>query len=309
MADELVDLAQPGVLSDPTTHAEYLTLSLRDGVDPAAVEVPLSMITNVLHSIRQKDTTAGFSITTGFSAHGWSSLFPHDPLPAQLHAFVPLEDGPRRFPVTAGDIFFMIKSARLDLNLQAAKYLIRAFAPIAEVVEDVQGFKYLDDRDLIDFVDGTENPLGKTRAGWVLTEEEPYPGGSYLVVQRYTHKADEWDALPTSVEEGIIGRTKLDDIEFPDSEKQPFAHNVKSKVTTAEGEQQMYRQNRAWGTAAKHGTMFVGFAANLDVIETSLRQMITADADGNYDKLLDFVTAETGCVFFVPPGAFIDQFA
>ena len=111
------------------------------------------------------------------------------------------------------------------------------------------------------------------------------------------------------VDEHLVLRkavVEFDDIEIPDAEKKPFAHNVKSKVEINGTEIKMFRQNRAIGTAKEHGTMFVGFAAEASTLTTSLRQMITADADGNYDHLLDFVTATTGAMYFVPPQAFLD---
>lgn len=305
-----VDLAQDGVVTDPTRHVEYLTLALRGTPQPDDVSSALGMITNVAHSIRQKDTTAGLTVTVGFSAHGWPLLFPEYPMPADLHPFVELRDGDRHFPSTPGDVFVMIKSDRLDLNLQAAKYLVRAFAPIADVHDDTQGYQYLDDRDLIDFVDGTENPVGTDRAEWVVSDRDPYPGSSHLIVQKYVHRADDWDALSSSIAEGIIGRTQLDDIEIPDSQKMPFAHNVKSKVVGEDGaELKMFRQNRAFGTASRHGTMFIGLGATPVVVEQSLRGMIVADEDGVYDRLLDFVVAESGTNYFVPPRSFIEQYA
>lgn len=304
------ELAQDGVTTDPTPHVEYLTLTISHRPAQGAVASAMAMITNVSHSIRQKDTTAGLTITVGFSARAWPLLFPTDPMPQCLHPFVEMRDGDRHFPSSPGDIFFMVKSQRIDLNFQATKYLIRAFAPIADVQDDVQGYKYLDDRDLIDFVDGTENPAGIERDRWVVATEDPYPGSSHLIVQKYVHRANEWDALPTATAEGIIGRTQLDDIELPDDQKPPYAHNEKSKVHSPDGQElKMLRQNRAFGTAAVHGTMFVGFCADPAVIEESLRQMITADDDGNYDKLLDFVVAETGLNLFVPPRAFLDRYS
>ncbi len=303
-------LAQEGVVTDPTPHVEYITLTVRGTPAADTVETAMGMITNVTHSIGQKDSTANLTITVGFSASAWPLLFPDDPMPAALHPFVELRDGDRHFPSTPGDIFFMIKSERIDLNYQAAKYLVRAFAGFTDILEDTQGYQYLDNRDLIDFVDGTENPAGSERVQWVVSDEEPYRGASHLIVQRYVHHADEWDALPTVEAEGVIGRTQLDDIELPDEEKKPYAHNVKSKVHDTDGEElKMLRQNRAFGTAERHGTMFVGFAADPAVIEASLRGMITADQDGNYDKLLDFVVAETGLNLFVPPRAFIARYA
>ena len=227
-------------------------------------------------------------------------------MPEGLTAFEAMSDGDRSFPSTPGDLFVMVKSSRIDLALEVGKYLILGFAPIADCVEDQRGFKYLDDRDLINFVDGTENPRGTERVAAVLVPSGTYAGGTHLLIQTYLDRQAAWNALTIEDQEGVIGRTKFDDIEIPDAEKKPFAHNVKSKVEIDGTEIKMFRQNRAIGTAKEHGTMFVGFAAEASTLTTSLRQMITADADGNYDHLLDFVTATTGAMYFVPPQAFLD---
>ncbi len=301
---------QPGVLSDPQPFAHFLTFVLADGVlDPDAVAEALGQITNARKSIAQKDTGADLTATVGFGADAWPRLFPDRAMPAELHPFVELSDADRRFPSTAGDIFVMVKSTRLDLNYQVAKHLARVLGPIASLVDDVQGFGYLDDRDLIDFVDGTENPVGTERASWVLVGDGDDAGGSYLTVQKYTHRTASWDALSTSEQEGFIGRTKFDDLEIDDAEKGPCAHNVKSKVEVDGVENKMYRQNRAFGNVLEHGTMFVGFAKSPTIIEASLRQMIVASDDGTYDGLLDFVDAVTGVNVYVPPQALLDAYA
>ena len=244
--------------------------------------------------------------TVGIGARAWPLLFPEADIPEGLTAFEAMSDGDRSFPSTPGDLFVMVKSSRIDLALEVGKYLILGFAPIADCVEDQRGFKYLDDRDLIYFVDGTENPRGTERVAAVLVPSGTYAGGTHLLIQTYLDRQAEWNALTIEDQEGVIGRTKFDDIEIPDAEKKPFAYNVKSKVEIDGTEIKMFRQNRAIGTAKEHGTMFVGFAAEASTLTTSLRQMITADADGNYDHLLDFVTATTGAMYFVPPQAFLD---
>ncbi len=299
--------AQKGVLSDPSPHVEYLTFVLREDFSPETQALALSYFGNVEKSISQKDTTANLSLTIGFGLSAWQRLFPQHPIPQDLSIFEDLREADRHFPSTSGDIFIMVKSNRLDLNYQASKYLYQYLSPIAELVEDIQGYKYLDDRDLIDFVDGTENPHGQERIQAILSTSKPYEGGSYLTVQRYTDRQKDWDALTTEEQEGVIGRTKLDDIEIAEEEKKPYAHNVKSKLSIDDIEIKMLRQNRAWGGALEHGTMFIGFAAEPSVIEKSLKQMIYADKQGYYDKLLDFVEAKTGTNYFVPPASFIDS--
>lgn len=304
----LAQLAQPGAISDPTAFAEYLTFVVRDDdLTPARLTDALAMIDNATKSIRQKDPAGNVSSTVGFSRRAWTLLFPEESLPEGLVDFPAMSDGDRVFPATPGDVFVMVKAGRIDFAYQAAKYIIQGFRPFADCIEDTRGFRYLDDRDLIDFVDGTENPTGADRAATVLVPEGPYAGGAFLVVQRYIDRDEEWHAQSTEEQEGVIGRTKMDDIEIADSAKKPYAHNVKSKVEIDGVEIKMYRQNRAIGNALEHGTMFVGFAAALSTITTSLTQMITADADGNYDHLLDFVDARTGGAFFVPPQAFLDE--
>jgi len=303
-------LAQPGVLSDPTQFAEYLTFVLSDDlteIDPAGI---MAEVAGVAKSIGQKDPDAELSVTFGFSASAWGRMFSDQKMPAQLRAFQAMRDGTREFPSTPGDIFLMIKSQRMDLNFQAAKYLAAAFGRIGRLTEDIQGFQYLDNRDMIDFVDGTENPAGAERTASVLIgDEDPdYAGGSYLTVQRYIDREELWDSQTAEYQEQVIGRTKWDDIELSDEAKPPWAHNAKSKVIVDGEEVKMLRQNRPFGNAMEHGTMFVGFARTADLIETSLRQMITADASGDYDRLLDFVEAKTGTNYFVPPQAFLDGF-
>jgi len=215
----LYEYAQPGVTSNPTKHVEYLTMVLNDALDSEKISKAIAAIANVQKSIGQKDDTAGFSITVGFSANAWKLLFPTKEFPNGLQPFEEMKDGNRCFPSTPGDIFFMIKSTRLDLNYQAAKYLVKFFSPIATTIEDIQGFKYLDDRATNDFVDGTENPKGNARYQAILVPSGSYAGGSYLTIQKYIDKQAAWDAIGTAEQENIIGRTKMDDIEIDDDQK------------------------------------------------------------------------------------------
>lgn len=308
--NELIALAQPGVLSDPTTHAEFLTFTLKDQwLNVEEINEALSQLPGIEKSIRQKDSNAGLSVTMGFSANSWPILFPDVALPKELHPFPALADGGRTFPSTPGDIFLMIKSERKDLNFQVAKHMAGALKHIADLSEDIQGYKYLDNRNMIDFVDGTENPVSDERAEAVLVSEgsDTEVGGSYLVVQRYVDRQEDWDALATEQQERVVGRTKMDDIELSDEEKPASAHNAKSKVEIDGEEIKMFRQNRPYGNAIEHGTMFVGFAASVSTIETSLSQMIHADENGDYDHLLNFVEAQTGCNYFVPSQRFLDE--
>jgi putative iron-dependent peroxidase len=302
---------QPGVLSDPTTFAEYLTFVLVEDTPEDAFAGIADSVISVAKSIGQKDPSATLSITLGISHDAWQRLLPDHALPRALEPFEAMSIDDRTFPSTPGDLFCMIKSQRMDLNFQAAKHLMQELTGVARLTEDVQGYQYLDNRDMIDFVDGTENPIDEERADSVLVggEQPDNAGGSYLTVQIYVDRQQLWDAQTTEYQELVIGRTKMDDIELDDDTKPAWAHNAKSKVEEGGEEIKMFRQNRPFGNAMEYGTVYIGFARTPEVVTTSLKQMITADENGDYDRLLDFTEARTGTNYFVPSQAFLEGFA
>ncbi len=305
-----IQSAQMGTITDPNSFAEYLTFVIKAG-SAEELQEALGKVSGIEKSIGQKDTQANLSISFGVSENGWNKIFAEFPKPKQLHSFKAMKNGQREFPATPGDIFFMIKSERMDLNFQAAKYVRRALLPFADLVDDVQGYKYLDSRDLIDFVDGTENPKAQERLDAVLIEDDIdlHKGGTYLLAQKFVDIDNliPWDRETTEYQEKVIGRTKHDDIELSDDVKPAWAHNEKSKVIRNDEEQDMFRQNRPFGNAQEHGTMFVGFCADLSVLETAITQMITADENGDYDRLLDFVKAVTGGIYYFPSKTLLES--
>ena len=94
------------------------------------------------------------------------------------------------------------------------------------VTDEVHGFKFFDNRDLMGFVDGTENPDGPVAmsATQIGDEDPDFAGGCYVHVQRYLHDMGAWKSLSVEEQERVIGRTKLDDIELPDDVKPPDSH-------------------------------------------------------------------------------------
>ncbi len=301
--------AQTGILTNPNSFADFLTFTLADPVASAALRTIAEGVAGTERSVGARDPAAQLTLTFGVSHNGWTRLLSDHEMPHDLAPFEAMSDGDRNFPSTPGDLFCMIKSERLDLSFLAAKELKLALVGVAELIEDIPAFGYLDSRDLIDFVDGTENPVDGERADAVLVgEEQPgLSGGSYVTVQRYVHRAEQWEATSTHEQEKVIGRSKADDIEMDSATKPASAHSAKSNVKVDGEEIKMYRQNRAFGNAIEYGTMFVGFARSSETIMTSLRQMIEADENGDYDRLLDYVDAETGTNYFVPPQTLLDE--
>jgi putative iron-dependent peroxidase len=182
----------------------------------------------------------------------------------------------------------------------------------ATLADEVQGFKYFDQRDLLGFVDGTENPVGAAaEAAITVSDEDPdFAGGSYIVVQKYLHDIDAWNALTVEEQERVIGRTKLSDIELPDDVKPSNSHVALNVITDDDGtELQIVRENMAFGSpgAREFGTYFIGYAADPAVIEKMLSNMFVGDPPGNHDRILDFSTPITGSLFYAPTADFLDD--
>ena len=115
-------------------------------------------------------------------------------------------------------MLFHIRADRSDLTFELSRQIMAALGTAVTVNDHVTGFRYFDARDLLGFVDGTENPTGRSAAAAALidAEDPEFAGGSYVIVQKYLHDLVAWQALSTEQQERVIGRTKVDDIELAD---------------------------------------------------------------------------------------------
>jgi putative iron-dependent peroxidase len=179
--------------------------------------------------------------------------------------------------------------------------------------DEVHGFNYFDDRDLVGFVDGTENPVDEAAVIATLIGEEDaaFARGSYVIVQKYLHDLTRWNEISVEEQEKIIGRTKLSNIELDDAVKPSSAHNALTTIIE-DGEQlEIVRDNMPFGDVGKgeFGTYFIGYARSPHRIEQMLENMFVGRPPGNYDRLLDFSRAVTGSLFFVPSATFLENVA
>ncbi len=227
-----------------------------------------------------------------------------------LHPFREIRGAKHTAVSTPGDLLFHIRAKRMDLCFELATHIMARLGDVVSPVDEVQAFRYFDDRDLIGFVDGTENPRGQAAVDAVLIgDEDPtFAGGSYVIVQKYLHDMKGWDALPTEAQEKIIGRKKLSDIELDDAEKPASAHNALTSITEDGKEIKILRDNMPFGrpTQGEFGTYFIGYSRSPRTTEQMLENMFIGRPPGNYDHLLDFSRAVTGTLFFVPSATFLE---
>jgi putative iron-dependent peroxidase len=198
----------------------------------------------------------------------------------------------------------------MDQCFELASHIMSRLVGCVSVADEVHGFKFFDDRDLLGFVDGTENPVDQAAlAATLIGNEDPeFSGCSYVIVQKYLHDLNSWNRVPIEEQENIIGRHKLSDIEQRDEQKKPYAHNVLTNIEENGEQLQIVRDNMPFGAVGKgeFGTYFIGFARSPSRIEKMLENMFIGNPPGTYDHILDFSRAVTGSLFFVPTVSFLD---
>jgi putative iron-dependent peroxidase len=298
------------ILASITEAAIFLTLTVDSGAEEA-VRDPLSDVSGLRRSVGFRIPEAELTCVVGVGAGLWDRLFGL-PQPAGLHQFRELNGSSHSAPATPGDLLFHVRAHRLDLCFELAQLLTDRLNPYAQVVDEVHGFRSFDERDLLGFVDGTENPAGPAAHTAVLIgEEDPeFAGGSYVVVQKYLHDLETWNALTVEEQERAVGRTKLNDIEFPDEQKPANSHLALNTIVDENGDQrQILRFNMPFGRvgAGEFGTYFIGYVRSPEVIEQMLENMFIGRPPGNHDRILDFSTALTGNLFFIPTVDFLDD--
>jgi porphyrinogen peroxidase len=308
-AGDRLSIAQP-VTAPLTRAAIFLVATLNPGPDNrTSVRSLCGDLAGLLRAVGSRDLEGGLTCVVGFGSDVWDQLF-GPPRPAQLHPFREFHAGARHAVSTPGDLLFHIRARRMDLCFELETQIITRILNAVSPVDETHGFRYFDDRDLIGFVDGTENPRGQAVIDSVFVGEEDaaFAGGSYVIVQKYLHDLERWNALSTEEQERIIGRTKLSDIELDDSVKPTSAHSALTTIVEDGKEIKILRDNMPFGRAAlrEFGTYFIGYSRSPNTIEQMIENMFIGRPAGNYDRLLDFSRAVTGSLFFAPSATFLE---
>jgi putative iron-dependent peroxidase len=296
-----------------TRAAIFLVVTIKPGSDHCATARSLCAdLAALVRAVGFRDSEAALSCVVGFGSEAWDRLF-GQPRPAELHSFREILAGTRHAVRTPGDVLFHIRAQRMDLCFELATQIMEGFAGAALPVDEVHGFRYFDARDLLGFVDGTENPSGDAaiEAALIGEEDVAFAGGSYVIVQKYLHDLGGWNALTTEAQELIIGRKKLSDVELDDATKPSFAHSALTTIVDDGKEIKILRDNMPFGKAShgEFGTYFIGYSRSPLTIERMLENMFVGRPPGNYDRLLDFSRAVTGNLFFVPSATFLESAA
>ena len=302
----------PQPMAAPLTRsAIFVVAKLKPGAETrSTVRSFCADLSGIFRAVEHRNLEAGLSCVMGIGSEAWDQLF-GAPRPAKLHPFREIRAGARHAVSTPGDLLFHIRANHTDLCFELTAQIMARIGDVVSAVDEVHGFRYFDERDLIGFVDGTENPRGKEASDAVLIGEEDaaFSGGSYVMVQKYLHDMQGWNALPVEAQEKIIGRKKLSDIELDEAVKPSSSHSSLTTIEEDGKEIKILRDNMPFGSAAQgeFGTYFIGYSRSPSTLEQMLENMFVGRPPGNYDRLLDYSRAVTGNLFFVPSATFLDN--
>lgn len=294
---------QDGIVPEPSEHAHFAIFRVRDpAANARAVAQELAELPALVKKLERANPRAQLRCVVSFGSEFWNFLSPRA-RPAGFRPFRELEANGRRAPRTDGDVLLHATSKRRDLCFELLRSVRVALGDRVEVMEEVQGFRYLDERDLTGFIDGTENPKGaKTRAGVALigAEDRAFAGGSFVFTQRYVHELAKWEPLPVPDQEKIIGRRKRDSVELSERAKPPTSH-VSRVVIEEDGEElEIVRHSFPYGSLDEAGLFFIAYNKNISTFEKMLARMVGTSGDGLHDHILDFTRAVSGAIFFAP---------
>jgi porphyrinogen peroxidase len=310
----LTTALEPQAVSAATTRsAIFIVATLAPGADHAGtVRAWCADVAALVRSVGKRMPAGNLSCVCGFGSAAWDTLF-GAPRPAALHPFREISADGRVAVSTPGDLLLHIRANQMDLCFELAAQLLGRLGGAVKVVDEVHGFRYFDQRALIGFVDGTENPVGREAVDFTVIGEEDggFAGGSYVIVQKYLHDMAGWNALTVEQQQHIIGRTKLDDIELDDAVKPSWSHSSLTTLEEDGKEVKILRDNMPFGRpgAGEFGTYFIGYARSPAPIEQMLQNMFVGRPPGNYDRLLDYSRAVTGSLFFVPSAELLETLA
>lgn len=286
--------AQSGILLEHCRAAIFLEATI---VDLAAVKTACHQFLMELETLQQTYPDAALGATIAFGDAVWKQLAGTQSA-VELKPFTTLGKGNLSAPATQRDLLIHIQALRQDVCFSAGQMAMRVFGEAVIIEQETQGFRWIEERDLTGFIDGTENPQGDERAQIALIADGDDQGGSYVFTQCYEHQLDKWQKLSVAKQESVIGRTKVDSVELDDVPDTSHVGRVDLKENGVG--LKMLRQSLPYGkVSGAHGLYFICYCARLYNIEQQLLSMF-GEIDGKTDRLLGFTKAVSGSYYYAP---------
>jgi len=292
--------AQSAILPEAGPFALYTQLKVTKQAPEVLAQ--LQSLPKLVSELNDAQPGAELTVSVAFSKQFWNTFA--QTAPAELIDFPELGDGEIHAPSSNVDVLIHCHSNRHDLHFYVLRKLLAEVSDSVEIVDETYGYRYLDSRDMTDFVDGTENPKAQQREDVAIVKDGEFAGGSYVMVQRFIHNLPAWNRLNVAAQEKVVGRTKPDSIELDDV---PAASHVGRVDIKEDGKGlKIVRHSLPYGSASgDHGLLFIAYCNNRHNFDAMLESMYGV-TDGKTDQLLRFTKAVTGAYFFAPSTSMLD---
>lgn len=294
-------LPQPGIFAVGTRSHHHLQLDVSADADPGE-------LLGALREIREQATTvAGVNLVIGFGSELCARVAP-EWLPAGLQPFATIQGVDEvTIPGAQHDLWVWLHSSGPDAVFDIARHIETSLRGMATVAAEQPCFTYQASRDLTGFEDGTENPpLDEAVELVAVPEGRPGAGSSVVLLQRWVHDLEAFEALDTDAKNQVIGRNLTSGDELDESVRSPRAHISRVVLEDDEGEElEVFRRSTAFGGVIENGLMFLAFSPDVDRVAAMLDRMVGM-ADGLRDHLTDISRCRASAWYVAPP---IDAFS
>ena len=284
--------AQPGSFSLGTSTHLHLEF------DVSAPDRVLAAVAQ----IRQAATpSVGVNIVGGFAPRLWDQLVPGQAR-SDVAEFEPIEgsDG-YSMPASQHGVWVWLHGGSTDGVFDLGRTALAELAGCASLASEQWSFSYRASQDLTGFEDGTENPPVHEAPEVASIPDGPCAGGSIVLLQRWVHDLETFDAKSLADQEKVFGRTKADSIELDDADADPGSHVQRVVIEDDRGEElEVWRRSTPYGTLAEHGLMFLAFSQDRDRLQQQLERMAGVD-DGVLDLVTTYSTPVASAWYLAPP--------
>jgi len=288
----------------------HLQFSLKPDTDPRKLlrilgrlwEADLTGIVDPTLNARHQLTGGTANVVVGFKPELWKMIYPED-VPANLSSFDHDLVGSNGMvaPATQHDLWVWITQSSAATLYDSMVKAIALLAPYAELASEQICFPYHGNVTFDGFADGVANPNPfRAHDVAIIPDGDIGAGGSTVLLQKWRMEVDKLRALPVHVAENVWGRTKAGSHELAPL---PEDSHVGRNQFIRDGEEiDIVRRNANFGSAREAGIMFVGFSNDISVTMGMLKQMYGVGPDGSSktDRLLDFASALSSAIYFVP---------
>lgn len=296
---------QSGIIAEASSDALFITLNVNRS-ELSTFKSALAAAPALIEELQSQFPAAELHASIGLSSLIWDEL--DNKRPQQLTTFPHMKGKDIEFTPSDVDLVLHIRSSRKDVSYQLANMLFNALGKSVVLVEEVSCFKYLDNRDLTGFVDGTENPAGEQRKSVALVgDEDPdFKNGSYFNLMRFVHDLEKWEKEDLKTQEDIYGRTKHTNQEYPSAEKSVHAHTKRTSLKDENGKSmEILRHSMPFASLKEKGLMFASYCKTPTIFNLMLESMVKGDEHGNTDHLMKYTRATTAQAFFIPSNTWL----